>query len=126
MQKKLYFLLGLIFFLSSCGSNTIEETDSQIIGSSNTINASNNNFLGKNIWAKCMGCHGENGEKMALGKSDVIGGEARDTILYQLKEYRAGNLNQYGMGALMKGQTQLTDRELEAVARYIETLSGVE
>jgi len=126
IQKKLYFLLTLIFFISSCGSDKIEDNGSQTTSSSHAVHASNNNILGKDIWAKCMGCHGKNGEKKALGKSDIIGGEAKDAILYQLKEYRAGNLNQYGMGGLMKGQTQLTNRELEAVARYIETLSGVE
>jgi cytochrome c553 len=78
---------------------------------------------GKQLYASCAGCHGGQGEKEALGKSQLIGGQSYATTKYQLEEYRAGQLDQYGMGQLMKGQTQLTSEEIVLLAQYIETLS---
>ena len=79
------------------------------------------------LYEKCKGCHGANGEKVALGKSDIIGGEGAVTTVYQLKEYRAGRLDQYGMGALMTGQvSELLDEEIAILAIYIQNLSGIE
>ena len=79
------------------------------------------------LYEKCKGCHGANGEKVALGKSDIIGGEGAYTTVYQLKEYRAGRLDQYGMGSLMTGQvSKLSDEEIAILAIYIQNLSGIE
>ncbi len=72
---------------------------------------------------KCASCHGPKGERKALGKSAPIGGMAKDEVLEKLKGYKAGTLNLYGMGALMKTQVaSLSDAELEALAAYISTL----
>ena len=77
------------------------------------------------IYRKCAACHGANGEKHALQKSATIGGESRNAILYQLKEYKAGRLDQYGMGQLMKGQVaSLSESELSDLATYISKLTG--
>ena len=74
-------------------------------------------------FAKCAGCHGQKGEKAALGKSAVIGGQDAAKTLEQLKGYKAGTLNQHGMGALMKGQVAtLDDAAMKEVADYIATL----
>jgi len=72
---------------------------------------------------KCASCHGPKGERKALGKSAPIGGMAKGEVLEKLKGYKAGTLNLYGMGALMKTQVaSLSDAELEALAAYISTL----
>ena len=77
------------------------------------------------MYRKCAACHGANGEKHALQKSATIGGESKSAILYQLKEYKAGRLNQYGMGGLMKGQVaSYTEHALSDLASYISGLSG--
>ena len=78
---------------------------------------------GAAIFAKCAGCHGQNGEKAALGKSAVIKGQDAAKTVEQLKGYKAGTLNQHGMGALMKGQVaSLSDAQIKEVADYIAGL----
>ena len=78
---------------------------------------------GKAIFAKCAGCHGQDGKKKALNKSAVIAGVDAATTLKKLKGYKAGTLNQHGMGSLMKGQvSSLSDEDMKAVADYIATL----
>ncbi len=75
------------------------------------------------VFAKCAGCHGQNGEKPALGKSAIIAGQDAAKTLEQLKGYKAGTLNQHGMGGVMKGQVaSMDDAQLKAVADYIATL----
>ncbi len=78
---------------------------------------------GAATFAKCAGCHGQKAEKHALGKSAVIAGQDAAKTLEQLKGYKAGTLNQHGMGALMKGQVAtLDDAAMKEVADYIATL----
>ena len=78
---------------------------------------------GAAIYAKCVACHGANGEKSALNKSAVIKGQDAAKTVEQLNGYKAGTLNQYGMGGLMKGQVAaLSDEDIKAVADYIAGL----
>jgi len=78
---------------------------------------------GAAIFAKCAGCHGTNGEKAALGKSAIIKGQDAAKTVEKLNGYKAGTLNQDGMGAVMKSQTAaLSDEDIKAVADYIATL----
>lgn len=78
---------------------------------------------GAAAYAKCVGCHGANGEKVALGKSAVITGQDAAKTIKQLNEYKAGTLNLYGMGALMKGQVvSMDDATIKAVAEYIAAM----
>ncbi len=78
---------------------------------------------GAAAFAKCAGCHGTNGEKPALGKSAVITGKDAAATLTQLQGYKAGTLNLYGMGGVMKGQVaSMDDAALKEVADYIATL----
>ena len=78
---------------------------------------------GKEIYAKCTGCHGIDGKTKALGKSPVIAGGNKNDILAKLQAYKAGTLNAHGMGKLMQGQlTSLDEEALIAVSEYIETL----
>jgi len=78
---------------------------------------------GAALFAKCAGCHGQKGEKAALGKSAVIQGQDAAKTVEQLKGYKAGTLNQHGMGTLMKGQVaSMSDADIQAVADYIAGL----
>ncbi|MBD3791100.1 MAG: c-type cytochrome [Campylobacterales bacterium] len=78
---------------------------------------------GAAIYAKCVGCHGANGEKSALNKSAIIKGQDAAKTVEQLNGYKAGTLNQYGMGGLMKGQVAaLSDEDIQAVAEYVAGL----
>ena len=87
-----------------------------LIGTLTSLSAS-----GADIYKKCAGCHGVNGEKKALGKSQVIQGWEASKTITALKGYKDGS---YGgpMKALMKGQvTPLSDADIKAVAKYIES-----
>ena len=81
------------------------------------------NAKGKALFAKCAGCHGANGEKQALGKSEVIKGWDAAKVEEAINGYKAGTRNVHGMGGLMKGQVAaLSDEDVKAVATYISTL----
>lgn len=72
-----------------------------------------------NPYAKCVACHGANGEKVALGKSKIIKDMTKQEIVDSLKGYKDGS---YGgpMKALMKGQvTSLSDADIQAIAEKI-------
>ncbi|MDH4944614.1 c-type cytochrome [Sulfurimonas sp. C5] len=73
-------------------------------------------------FAKCTACHGANGEKHALGKSQVIKGWKAEKTLAALKGYKEGT---YGgaMKGVMKGQVnKLSEADMKALAKYIEGL----
>jgi cytochrome c553 len=78
---------------------------------------------GATAYKKCAACHGVKGEKKALGKSAIIGGRDATKTVEQLKGYKAGTLNQYGMGGVMKGQVATLDEAgIKELADYIATL----
>ncbi|MDO9304337.1 MAG: c-type cytochrome [Sulfuricurvum sp.] len=78
---------------------------------------------GSALFQKCAACHGQKGEKAALGKSEVIAGWKSDKTLDALKGYKAGTRNTKGMGALMKGQTAaLSDIDMKMIAVYVAGL----
>ena len=76
-----------------------------------------------NPYEKCKGCHGQAGEKVALGKSAKITGQDAERTVKQLTAYKNGTLNLYGMGAIMKAQVRsMTDEDIKAMADYISEL----
>ncbi len=92
-------------------------------GGAAATNAGGDVAKGKELFAKCASCHGPDGKRKALGKSGIIAGMPKDEVLKKLKGYKAGSLNQYGMGMLMKGQVgSLSESDLEALAAYISSL----
>jgi cytochrome c len=78
---------------------------------------------GAALFAKCAGCHGQDGKTKALGKSDAIAGKPADEILKDLQGYKAGTLNKHTMGGVMHGQAAgLSDDDMKALADYISKL----
>lgn len=78
---------------------------------------------GEELYKNCAGCHGDNGEKKALQQSGVIGGQATKTTIKQLTAYKNGELNQYGLGNIMKMQLiTLTEEDINELATYIAEL----
>ena len=70
--------------------------------------------------AVCKGCHGQNFEKKAMGKSKVVKDMTKDEIAAALKGYKAGT---YGgaMKGLMKGQVaKFSDADIDAMAAEIK------
>ncbi|WP_373074049.1 cytochrome c [Sulfurimonas sp.] len=67
----------------------------------------------------CKGCHGQNWEKAALGKSKIVADMSHADIATALKGYKDGS---YGgpMKGLMKGQVaKYSDADLDAFAQTI-------
>ncbi len=78
---------------------------------------------GKELYAKCVSCHGPDGKTKALGKSEIIAGQNADDLEKKMQEYKAGSRNVAGMGKLMQGQVQnLSDEDIKAIAEYISNL----
>ena len=76
---------------------------------------------GATLYKACAGCHGANGEKAALGKSQIIKGWDAAKVEASLKGYKDGS---YGgpMKGVMKGQvSRLNDADIKAVSEYIAT-----
>ncbi|RXK14188.1 cytochrome C [Halarcobacter mediterraneus] len=72
-----------------------------------------------NPYAKCVACHGANGEKVALGKSKIIKDMTKEDFIKAMKGYKDGT---YGgaMKGVMKGQVAtLSDADIEAIADKI-------
>ena len=77
---------------------------------------------GAGIYKSCAGCHGANGEKAALGKSQIIKGWDVAKTEAALKGYKDGS---YGaaMKGVMKGQVaRLSDADIKAVSEFIAGL----
>jgi cytochrome c-type protein NapB len=67
----------------------------------------------------CKGCHGQNFEKKALGKSKIVSDMTHADIATAMKGYKTGT---YGgpMKGLMKGQVaKYSDADLDAFALTI-------
>jgi cytochrome c len=80
-------------------------------------------YLSAASFAACATCHGANGEKSALGKSAIIKGWDEAKTIASLNGYKAGTLNVYGMGALMKSQVvKLNDADLADLAKQIAAM----
>jgi len=78
---------------------------------------------GASIYAKCAKCHGKHGEKKAVGLSGIIAKRSPSLTIKQLKAYKSGTLDLYGMGSVMKKHvSKLTDSDIKAVAKYISHL----
>ena len=81
------------------------------------------NAAGVAAYAKCAGCHGKDGKTKALGKSEVIAGQAAAGLVTKLEEYKAGTRNVAGMGMLMKGQVaSMSDDDIKAVSDFISAM----
>lgn len=74
-------------------------------------------------FATCATCHGANGEKKALGKSEIIAGWDEAKTIASLNGYKAGTLNVHGMGAVMKPHaTKLSDADIADLAKQIAAM----
>lgn len=76
----------------------------------------------KSLYLKCSGCHGQNGELHALGKSQIINEWDEAKIESSLLGYKDGT---YGgnMKGIMKGQVmQLNEIDIKSLANYISKM----
>jgi cytochrome c553 len=70
-------------------------------------------------YGKCVGCHGADGSKVALGKSEIIKNMTKEDIVKALKGYKDGTYGK-GMKNIMIGQVgSLGDKDIQDIANYI-------
>lgn len=73
----------------------------------------------KDLYKKCIACHGAQGEKVALGKSKIIKDMSKEDFIASMKGYQDGT---YGgpMKTVMLGQVKnLSDADIQKLADYI-------
>lgn len=100
-------------------TETAKVKASEDVLASKTVNNTEITNSGKILYTKCVGCHGTNGEKVALGKSKIIKNMTKEQIVNALKGYQTGT---YGgtMKGVMVGQVSgMTDSDIEQIADYI-------
>lgn len=80
---------------------------------------------GATLYKTCIACHGAGGDKVPPGSKATftINSLDKNKLIEDIKGYKAGTLNQYGLGAQMKPfLAKLTDADITALAEYITTL----
>jgi cytochrome c553 len=77
------------------------------------------------LYEKCAHCHGDQGQLSTFERFHyaVIGGKDANFLENQLLAYKDGNLNLFGLGALMTAELRPYSKEdLKRLADYISTL----
>lgn len=80
---------------------------------------------GAAIYKKCAACHGPTAKTKYAGKVPMLAGQDKAKLIESIKGYKAGSVNAYGMGAVMKAQANLhlkSDGDIEAVTEYLAGL----
>ena len=70
-------------------------------------------------YKKCAGCHGANGEKVALGKSKVMSNMTKQEIVDSLKGYQAGTYGGAMKGLMVAQMEGMSEADINAIAEKI-------
>ena len=140
MKKLLFSVVCIAIFFIGCGddsqaTNQPEESKIEVIQDKEIvtkvvetvkkkedINVDEvvvNKKTSKQLYKNCAGCHGNDGSKEALGKSEVIKYWDKVKIENALNGYKNGT---YGgtMKGIMKGQVlKLSSKEISQLSEYI-------
>lgn len=76
---------------------------------------------GASLYKSCQGCHGAQGEKMAMGVGHPLKGQSAEDLLKKMHGYKDGS---YGDGkkAVMENMLKrFDDAQLKALADHIAT-----
>lgn len=68
----------------------------------------------------CKGCHGEKGERKALGKSKVIKDMSKEEIIAALKGYSNRTYGSSLKGLMRAFAVELTEKDMEDIVDYLE------
>ncbi len=115
-------IIPLLLTLFSLNSFADENNNSADINNSKDINLSNDYNITENIDIEvntdnCVGCHGLNFEKPAMGMSNVVSEMTKEYIEATLFNYKYNSV-EGDMNPLMSWQTaQLSDDEIRAIAK---------
>jgi len=70
--------------------------------------------------AKCVGCHGADFEKAALGKSKIVKEMSKEEIVAALKGYKDGSYGGAMKGMMASQVKDLDDAAIQAIADEIK------
>lgn len=74
--------------------------------------------------AACIACHGPSGKGVAAAGFPALGGQHADYTIAQMKKWRSGERSNDGDARVMRSvAARMNDKEIEAVASYIQGLS---
>ncbi len=73
-------------------------------------------------YADCAGCHGQKGEKRALGKSQIIKGWAVEKTVAAMKGYQDGSYGGAMKSVMIPPAKKLSDADIKAIAEEIAKL----
>lgn len=76
---------------------------------------------GAKIYERCATCHGDNGQKNALGVSKKLQNLSADKALDMLNGYKDGTYGGSKKTVMQMQVKRLSDAEMKAVAEYIST-----
>ena len=74
---------------------------------------------GAELFKKCAGCHGQQGQKSALGKSKIIKDMTKAEIETALKGYKDGTYGGASKGIMKNQASSLNDNQIKAIATSI-------
>jgi len=77
---------------------------------------------GKDLYKKCVACHGTDGTKSALGVGAPLKGQKEKTLYKKMKGYLDGSYGGTKKGIMKRILAKYSDVELKALAIYIATL----
>ena len=76
--------------------------------------------------AVCAGCHGQNFELAAMGKSKIVKDMSLKEIVESLKGYKAGTYGDTMKGMMMVQVKNLSDSDIEAISLLIKIDAGTQ
>ena len=74
------------------------------------------------LFKSCVSCHGQKGEKEALGKSQIIAGWDKNRVINALNGYKDGTYGGAMKGVMKPHVDKKTAEEIEALATFISNL----
>ena len=78
-----------------------------------------NIFAFAGIYTACAGCHGYDGSKKALGKSEVIKGWSYEKTKSALLGYKNGTYGKAMKGVMKSQLIRINNKKIEALALHI-------
>lgn len=90
------------------------KTQTQEATTTSSVNA-------KTLYVKCAGCHGQTGQKAALGKSAIIKGWDKAKTITALNGYKAGTYGGVMKGVMKSQVSNLSNEEVDALGAYISS-----
>ncbi|MCI6988111.1 MAG: c-type cytochrome [Campylobacter sp.] len=128
LASSLVLALSTALFAADANATDANVTDVAATAEAATSSASPELLAqGEKVFKKCIACHGAKAEKSYLNKVPVLTTLDAETMVTDMKAYKAGEIEggkgRFGLGGVMKGQmASLSEDDMKAVAEYITTL----